>query len=191
MAPRMTKPLDARIVRTRARLHEAMLDLLGERRFEDITALDIVERAGIGYATFFRHYPDKLALMNAILDDNLEALDACIHPMLGHSTHTYVAEQICQLVDRNRDTFRTLFVKGATDHARQWMLDRGRSHAAEMSGPPLNGLPRMLSTNFGVTGLFSILSWWLDGHDNVPAAKIAEALDYLVFAPLFANPRVV
>ena len=43
-----------------------MRTLLAARRLEDITVADIVEAAGVGYATFFRHYADKQALWQTI-----------------------------------------------------------------------------------------------------------------------------
>ncbi|MFE7120578.1 TetR family transcriptional regulator [Streptomyces sp. NPDC057654] len=43
----------------RGRLEQAALDLFGERGFEQTTAAQIAERAGLTERTFFRHYADK------------------------------------------------------------------------------------------------------------------------------------
>ncbi|MDI5962344.1 TetR family transcriptional regulator [Streptomyces sp. SL13] len=43
----------------RGRLEQAALDLFGERGFEQTTAAQIAERAGLTERTFFRHYGDK------------------------------------------------------------------------------------------------------------------------------------
>ena len=43
----------------RARLAEAAFDLFDERGYEQTTIDDITERAGLGRATFFRHYRSK------------------------------------------------------------------------------------------------------------------------------------
>ncbi|MCC6734813.1 MAG: helix-turn-helix transcriptional regulator, partial [Bauldia sp.] len=55
--------VDERIRRTRAALAEAVLALASERDFAGVTVADITRRAGIGYATFFRHYPGKDELL--------------------------------------------------------------------------------------------------------------------------------
>src|SRR5437867_13029783 len=67
-------PSDARIVRTKAALHEALLALLEEKPFDAITVRDISARAGIGYATFFRHYPGKSALLDDVAADEIHEL---------------------------------------------------------------------------------------------------------------------
>src|SRR3954468_19501138 len=43
----------------RGRLERAALDLYSERGFEQTTAAQIAERAGLTERTFFRHYADK------------------------------------------------------------------------------------------------------------------------------------
>jgi len=58
-------PTDARAIRTRRALREALLGLIETRAFEQITIREIAARAGIGYATFFRHH----ASTEALLDD--------------------------------------------------------------------------------------------------------------------------
>ncbi|MFI7609273.1 TetR family transcriptional regulator [Micromonospora sp. NPDC049366] len=43
----------------RRRLQQAALDLYRERGFDQTTAADIAQRAGVNARTFFRHFPDK------------------------------------------------------------------------------------------------------------------------------------
>jgi AcrR family transcriptional regulator len=54
---------DARILRSRAAMRRALLELLQEMPIEAITGARIADRAGIGYATYFRHYADVRALL--------------------------------------------------------------------------------------------------------------------------------
>lgn len=63
---RTMRPLDVRQVRTRAALRLALLDLSELCSFDDITVADIVERANVSPATFYRHYRDKSALLGDI-----------------------------------------------------------------------------------------------------------------------------
>jgi len=50
---------DRRSQRTRGLVTTAMLDLLREKRYEQITVGDLLERANIGRSTFYSHYFDK------------------------------------------------------------------------------------------------------------------------------------
>lgn len=54
----MTKP-DRRVQRTRELLQKALIELIGERRYDAITIQDIVDRANVGRTTFYLHYSNK------------------------------------------------------------------------------------------------------------------------------------
>jgi AcrR family transcriptional regulator len=57
---------DPRIRRTRQLLQEALQTLLRSRKFEDISVQDIAEMATVNRATFYDHYTDKFALLDAL-----------------------------------------------------------------------------------------------------------------------------
>ncbi|MGH2974086.1 MAG: TetR/AcrR family transcriptional regulator [Solirubrobacterales bacterium] len=52
----------------RRRILEATADLVAERGYAEVTIEQIVRRARVGYATFYKHYPDKERAFIALLD---------------------------------------------------------------------------------------------------------------------------
>jgi AcrR family transcriptional regulator len=60
---------DLRVRRTRANLREALIELIEEKGFDAVTVGDIAERAMVNRATFYRHYPDKYALVTGIFEE--------------------------------------------------------------------------------------------------------------------------
>ena len=58
-----TKTEDRRIQRTRAMLLSALLDLIVERGYEEVSVQDIVDRANVGRSTFYKHFLDKRELL--------------------------------------------------------------------------------------------------------------------------------
>lgn len=54
-----TNKIDRRIQRTRLALRTALLDLLKQKNYDDISLEEITERANVGRATFYLHYKDK------------------------------------------------------------------------------------------------------------------------------------
>jgi AcrR family transcriptional regulator len=70
-APETTDP---RIRRSRQMLMEALAKLLTRKSFEDISIQEIAAEATLNRATFYLHYPDKDALLQAMTDIRFRSL---------------------------------------------------------------------------------------------------------------------
>ncbi len=66
--------LDPRIRRTRQMLFQAFQSLLKEKAFDLISVQDIAERSTLNRATFYDHFPDKFALLEAMMGERFGAL---------------------------------------------------------------------------------------------------------------------
>lgn len=69
-----TTKLDPRIRRTRQLLFEAFQNLLAEKSFHLITVQDIAERSTLNRATFYDHFTDKFALLEAMMGERFATL---------------------------------------------------------------------------------------------------------------------
>jgi AcrR family transcriptional regulator len=58
---------DPRIRRTRALLQDALNKLMKQKSFDEISVQDIAELATVNRATFYDHYTDKFALLEAMV----------------------------------------------------------------------------------------------------------------------------
>src|SRR6201981_2026800 len=61
-----TETMDPRILRSRRMLMEALASLLTKKEFGDISVQEIADEATLNRATFYLHYPDKNALLQAM-----------------------------------------------------------------------------------------------------------------------------
>jgi AcrR family transcriptional regulator len=59
---------DPRILRSRRMLMDSLAKLLTKKEFEDISVQEIADEATLNRATFYLHYPDKSALLQAMSD---------------------------------------------------------------------------------------------------------------------------
>src|SRR5947208_1887220 len=91
-------PLDARMQRTRSALCAALLVLLEEKPFEQITVREITRKAVVGYATFFRRYPDKEALLNDLAADEIAELISLTVPILFATDSRAASQALCAYV---------------------------------------------------------------------------------------------
>src|SRR5450755_1760174 len=59
---------DPRILRSRRMLKDALASLVIKKEFEEISVQEISDEATLNRATFYLHYPDKNALLQAMTD---------------------------------------------------------------------------------------------------------------------------
>jgi AcrR family transcriptional regulator len=73
---------DPRIRRTRNLLHESLLKLMQNKSFDSISVQDITDAATVNRATFYDHYTDKYALLDAMVAGGF-------HKLLGERKVNY------------------------------------------------------------------------------------------------------
>ncbi|WP_058302722.1 TetR/AcrR family transcriptional regulator [Gorillibacterium timonense] len=61
--------VDRRIVKSKALLKEALLSLMQENHFRDITIMKIVEKADLNRGTFYKNYQYKEDILDEIIED--------------------------------------------------------------------------------------------------------------------------
>ena len=69
-----TEATDPRILRSRRMLMESLERLLKKKEFDDISVQEIADDATLNRATFYLHYPDKNALLQAMTESRFRAL---------------------------------------------------------------------------------------------------------------------
>lgn len=94
-------PGNARGRASRARLLEAAAQCFGERGYAATRIADITAAAGMSQAGYYRHFPDKNALLLEVLKEPLDALLAATGPLTEGSA---VDEET--IVARNTEFFR-------------------------------------------------------------------------------------
>lgn len=183
--------MDRRRQRSRAALTEGLLSLLEEAPFDQITIQGVVQRAGVGYATFFRHFADKQALLNSLAADEIRGLIDLTLPVLASVDARASALALCAYVDARRALWSALLTGGAAAILREEFIRQanliGGVEAGEEAWPP-----RDLMVPFAIGGVLDILTWWLRQAAPVDQAKVAGLLADLVIAPLVLSggPRM-
>lgn len=181
-----TKPsgsTSSRAVRTRAALCNALLLLLEEEPLEQITIKGVTARAEVGYATFFRHYPDKEALLHDLAAHEIGKLLAMTMPILYTADSLASTRALCAYVWEHRKLWRALLTGGAAAVLKEEFLRKALQLAEERPNPDA-WLPDDLAVTFAVTGAVEILAWWLKQSDPPPIQQMAEAVNRLIVVPI-------
>ena len=183
--------VDRRRQKSRAALTEGLLSLLEEAPFDQITIQDIAQRAGVGYATFFRHFADKQALLGSFASEQIRGLIDLTLPVLASVDARASALALCAYVDARRALWSALLTGGAAgvlrvEFIRQANLVGGEGEAGD------EWPPRDLVVPFAIGGVLDILTWWLRQAEPVEQDRVAQLLADLVIAPLVVSggPRI-
>jgi AcrR family transcriptional regulator len=193
IAARIDAPQDARQVRSRNALCGAMLEVLQETSFDQITIREISSRAGTGYATFFRHYPTKEALLGDVAAEEICTLMTMTASMMSGPDRFKAVLDLCNYVDAHRKLWTALLTGGAAGIVRKEMLRQAEGLGDERQCP--EWLPSDLALRIGVSSAIDVLVWWLEQSEHYSSDQIAIILDRLVISPiidgLVAGPDAV
>ncbi|WP_024355590.1 TetR/AcrR family transcriptional regulator [Leucobacter chironomi] len=182
---------DARIVRTRAALNRAIIDLATEKAVPSITVSELAAEAGINRVTFYKHYTTPAEALGAALDLDLD--QARTHFIEGYAStsgdpvelfRTSVSK-VLDHIDRHRSlyelsidsqqdgTIPNLLADHFTATLEQYLESRAQLQ------PPLPDVDRAIVARFFAHGLVgAIKAWLLNGssdHEEVLSAIVALA----------------
>jgi AcrR family transcriptional regulator len=182
-------PTDARQVRSRRALTGAMLTLLDEMPFDQVTIREITARAGTGYATFFRHYPDKEALLGDVASQEIASLIAMVLPLLSSASSAETTRALCHHVAEHRKLWFALLTGGAAGILRAEFIRQARDLSIGMTQRE-SWLPADLAVVYATGSTVDLLAWWLAHEQSHSADQIAAILDRLIIAPLMDGKPV-
>jgi AcrR family transcriptional regulator len=156
---------DRRILRTRDALGDALVELIREKPFDEITVQQILDRAGVGRSTFYTHYVDKQDLFLSDVEDFLQLFSTALTRNGADPMRLApVAELLAHMADV-RDFVAALKATGKVDDV--LMLGRGifaRSIEERMRRAGVVVDPAQSAVQaYALSGsMFALIDWWID-----------------------------
>jgi AcrR family transcriptional regulator len=180
----MTTLSDARVLRTREALREAMTELAAEHPLDSITVRAIAARAGVGYATFFRHYADKDALLAEVSEILIREFLKQVRPLMMQQDRAAAARSLCRYVLDHLAIHKALLAGGSGETVRAEMLHQAMAvMAASRTRKPDGPLDDLILFHV-VSTILNLLAWWLRNMDAVDAGSMAEIIERTVLTPV-------
>jgi AcrR family transcriptional regulator len=174
---------DARVLKTREGLRQALLDALQSKPLDQLTVRDLARRAGVGYTTYFRHYPTKEALLDDLAADEIDRLNALTLPVYDADNSRAACVTLCAYIDEHRPLWTALLTGGAAETIRQQLLRRARETSVGRTRGA-HALPLELSSALAISAMVELLAWWLRQDHPPPIHWVAEILDQVAIAPV-------
>jgi AcrR family transcriptional regulator len=182
----LPKKGDPRVRRTRDRLGDALVELLVEKPFDDITVHDVLERAGVSRSTFYTHYRDKNDLFLSDAEEFFEALATALSRFGDKSERVAPVQELFAHIAEVRPFYNALVESGRLHD----IMELGQEHFARGIEVRLNELPRARTIPsdrrsaiaHGLAGsLFSLLAWWVQHRMTLSPEEMDKLFHRLVW----------
>jgi len=184
------KPLDARTLRTYRALSDALVDLMKTREFDAITVQDLLDRAGVGRATFYTHFRNKDDFLLTDLERMLAAVESHFDLTAGRTTrvapiaelfeHFADAKPFVEALERSGRSEVVLDI--ASGHLARIIERRLRALDIQPPDLPLTAAARV----FGAMAM-ELAKWWLSRETRFSARDMDSRFHELVWRGLGAK----
>ena len=166
---------------------------------------DIAERAGVSKPVLYQHFPSKLELYLALLDQHAEVLVERVREALGSTTDNRQrveasVQAYFDFVDGagtpGEGAFRLVFESDLRNEPAV------RERVERMTSECVDAIARTIAHDTGyreeeavllsvaLSGLAEVSArWWLDAHGSVPKERAVELLVGLVWRGISGSPR--
>lgn len=193
-----TQKLDRRVIRTRAALRLALLELINEKDYEEITVEEITDRANIGRATFYLHYKAKEDLL---LEEFHEIsgkqakelaqtpLSTWLGSLVGNKGHSTPLHQIFQHIYNNAGFYKLLLRNSQSGQVIERVQQLSKEATIILIGKLIDSghleikrdVPIDLFAAFFSGSLTSTVTWWLEEDFTLTPDEITKMFRRLIF----------
>ncbi len=181
---------DPRVLRSRQMLMEALLRLLNQKEFDDISVQEIADEATLNRATFYLHYPDKNALLQAMTAARFRDLIARRGLAFTNCNGALraIALGVCDYLAESAgccpgQLARTP-LEGSIIPVVEGMFEEGAAQH-----PVLPGVDPALLGTTAAWAIFGAARRWYQTPDRIPAEEMAAKIEAMV-KPIFFTAAV-
>ncbi|HEY7778873.1 MAG TPA: TetR/AcrR family transcriptional regulator [Ktedonobacterales bacterium] len=175
---------DRRVKRTQALLARALIALTLERGYAAVTIRDITERADIGYATFFRHYHDKDALLEKVSDVVVSDLMDLLKRPVRDLDPAAVGTLLFQYARDHSEICRALLSgRGSVALVQRIVAAGAQSVVSDRVARADALVPGDVAANHLVASSVALIWWWLERDMPYPPERMGEIYRELIVRP--------
>ncbi|HLX85589.1 MAG TPA: TetR/AcrR family transcriptional regulator [Terriglobales bacterium] len=181
-----TATTDPRILRSRRMLMDSLVRLLKKKEFDDISVQEIADEATLNRATFYLHYPDKNALLQAMTESRFRALieRRAITFTDCHGALRAVALGVCDYLSESTGCPRQLVrmsLEGSIIPVVEGMFREGLALHGTATG-----VDAALLATTAAWAVFGAARSWFQTPNRIPAEDMAARIETMLSPILFA-----
>jgi AcrR family transcriptional regulator len=176
--------MDPRVLRSRRMLMDALAKLLNQKEFNDISIQEIADEATLNRATFYLHYPDKNALLQAMTATRFRDLIAQRGLSFSDCDGALraIALGVCDYLAEKTGCpshLAKMSLEGSIIPVVENVFREGAAHHTMAPGTD----PELLATT-AAWAIFGAARRWYQTPDRIPAEDMALKIESMV-KPIF------
>ncbi|WP_160036422.1 TetR/AcrR family transcriptional regulator [Paenibacillus sp. An7] len=177
----MTK-VDRRVLKSQEAIKKAILELMAEKNFDDITIREISDRANVNRGTIYLHYMDKYDLLDKIIEEHISTLREICHSAseMSFQEGNYVW---FEYFADNHLFFSTMLNTKSAAHFRSRFLDlvvQEYKVEVDVTEGKNQGLDGDVVLQFFGAAVVGAVEWWFRNGMPVPPRVMAEQTGILL-----------
>ncbi len=188
---------DRRVRRTQKSLHEALIALLLEKNYDELTVQEILDRANVGRSTFYMHFDGKDQLLlhgvdelHLMLDSALERDKVTMKPderVIGFSRamfeHAHGYRNVYYALLNTQGWPR---VRQRIENVVEQLIRRESSTEIRRLKNPKSDVPVDLFVHYLAASFFAVLVWWIERRSRLTPPQIDDVYRSLVLPTIRA-----
>jgi AcrR family transcriptional regulator len=177
---------DRRVLRTKASLRSALIDLAHEKPYDSIAVKEILDRANVGRSTFYTHFQDKHELLASGIREMLRSIQA--RPRCGSPVEQIIAFSlpILEYIGEHRHTDGPRMTPEGqiAMHARlrdlltNLVYEEIENAVRHGQSPPT--IPTQLVARHVASTFVLVLNWWVESRAPLTPLEIDARFRALV-----------
>ena len=161
---------------TKMLLKSALIELMQEKPFRQITIKELCERADLNRTTFYLHYNDQQGVLS---DIETELMEKTTH-FLSESNNNYssieLIEDFLNYIGNNRVMFRTLLTNNPNESFQMEFISQSLANVKDNLPIYIDQTYSRYVLTFIMNGCIHIIIEWLESDCDLCAKEIAQLI---------------
>ena len=161
---------------TRRLLRDALVELMQDKSFSDITIKELCERADLNRTTFYLHYPNQEALLKDVEENLHSKTSDFIRSIRETDDKVSNITLLLEYIRDNSSLFRTLLCRNPNGSFQETFLNYIGRVVGEGKIKKIRSSDRAYVQSYLIYGCLGIIVAWINDRFKMSSVSLAELI---------------
>lgn len=181
------KKEDRRIIKSKTKIRQGLLELLKEKKLSSITVIELTSKASVNRKTFYNHYSGVYDVVHEMEDECLERIKVIFskEKITKYKNRTNeLFEMLLKEVDENEDFYRVMthsdinhhFAGKLSDGVKEWLK------GFDLDKDEFDMIMLEYYYDFISSGIMDVIFRWLQAGKNITSQQLSDFFNTIVWS---------